>query len=114
MVSRVNDTPFPYQRVYAQPTSTPSQGRCRGRGRANSQRGAGKGGAPKGSSSATPKRSAKPLEQSSMQKKPKPAAPAANEHGDLIKRMCEKSGLSADELLNSFVANKPGPAATPK
>ena len=114
MVSRVNDTPFPYQRVYAQPTSTPSQGRGRGRGRANSQRGAGKGGAPKGSSSATPKRLGKALEQSSMQKKPKPVVPVVNEHGDLIKRMCEKSGLPVGELLNSFVAKAPGPAATPK
>jgi hypothetical protein len=110
MVSRVNDTPFPYQRVYAQPTSTPSRGRGRGKGRASSQRGAGKGGAPKGSSSATPKRPAKALEHSSMQKKPKPAAPATNEHENLIKRMCEKSGLPVDQLLNSFVAKAPGPA----
>jgi hypothetical protein len=111
MVSRVNDTPFPYQRVYAQPTSTPSQGRGRGRGRASSQRGAGKGGAPKGSSSATPKRLGKALEQSSMQKKPKPAAAAVNKHEVLIKQMCDRSGLPVDQLLKTFVAKAPAPAA---
>jgi hypothetical protein len=101
---------FPYQRVYAQPTSTPPRGKGKGRGRASSQRGAGKGRAPKGPSSATPKRPAKALEQSSMQKKPKPAAPATNEHENLIKRMCEKSGLPVSQLLDSFVAKAPGPA----
>ena len=68
MVCRVNGTKFPY----TQPTNMPAQtgrGRGRGRGRTDSGRGADKGGAPKGTLSATPKRTAKPLESASQQKK---------------------------------------------
>ena len=114
MVSRVNDTPFPYTRVYNQRTSTPSQGRGRGRGRANSQRGAGKGGAPKGMAAATPKRQGKALELSSMHKKPKPTEPVPNKHGTLIRQMCEASGLSENQLINQFVAKAPNLASKTK
>ena len=114
MVSRVNDTPFPYTRVYSQPISQPTRGRGRSRGRVNSHRGADKGGAPKGAASATPKRVGKTLEQSSMQKKAKPAEPAANKHGDIIKQLCQRSGLPAEQLLDQFIANAPNLAPKPK
>ena len=48
MVSRVNDTKFPYKREYSQPTNLPAQ-TGRGRGKGKSRRGASKGGDPKGS-----------------------------------------------------------------
>ena len=109
MVSRVNDTPFPYDaREYNQPT------RGRGRGRGNSQRGAGKGGVPRGTFSATPKRAAQSLEASSMQKKAKPAEPVVNKHGDLMKQICDRSGLKPDELLDKFISNQPNLAPKSK
>ena len=100
MVSRVNDTPFPYTCVYSQPASQPARGRGNGRSRFNSHRGAGKSGAPKGAAAATPKRVGKVLEQSSMQKKAKLAEPVINKHGDIIKQTRERSGLPVDQLLN--------------
>ena len=103
MVCRVNGTTFPYTREYNQPTNMPAQsGKTgKGRGRSNSGRGAGKGGAPKGSLTATPKRTAKPLESASQQKKPK----STRSHADIMTEMCVKSGLDPEELLRNFVNN---------
>ena len=72
------------------------------------------GDALKDAAAATPKRVGKTLEQSSMQKKAKPAEPAANKHGDIIKQMCQRSGLPAEQLLDQFIANTSNLAPKPK
>ena len=114
MVSRVNDTPFPYTRVYSQLASQPTHGKRRSRGRVDLRRGAGKGGVPKGAALATPKRVGKTLEQSSMQKRAKPAEQTANKHGDVIKQTCKRSGRAAKQLLDQFIANAPNLAPKQK
>lgn len=107
MVSRVNGTSFPFEREYAQPVHNNSRGR--GRSRGSSQRGAGTGGAPKASSAATPKRKPGSLEASSQSKKPKPSDSDNNKSADIIKRMCEQSGLEPGQLLNQFINKFPMP-----
>lgn len=108
MVARVNGTTFPFVREYAQPTHT-TRGRGRVRGR-SPQRGAGKGGAPKGSLTATPKRhAADSLEATSQNKRAKPPPPVTNKHADILNRMCERSGLKPEQLLEQFINKHPLP-----
>jgi hypothetical protein len=100
MVCRVNGTKFPYTREYSQSNHLPAQ-TGRGRGRSKSGRGAGKGVAPQSTPSATPKRSAKPMESVSQQKKPK----GDRSHAEIMQEMCNKSGLDPEALLRQFVSN---------
>ena len=102
MVCRVNGKTFPYSREYSQPNHLPAQtGRGRGRGRPKSGRGAGKGVALQSTPSATPKRSAKPMETVSQQKKLK----GDRSHAEIMQEMCNKSGLDPEALLRQFVSN---------